>query len=203
MKQRDIPSANFGVSDISMSTKELERLHTLLDLAEGRILALDAAALMGVSRRQVSRLMRRFLAEGAAGLVSKKRGRRSNRSFSDLHKATILGIVRERYADFGPTLAVEKLKELHKLPIGTETLRLWMIAEGLWIPRRDRKRRIHQPRHRRDCLGELIQIDGCEHWWFEERGPQCTLLVFIDDATGRLMQLQMSQMSPVSWGRTL
>ncbi len=188
---------------ISMSTKELERLHTLLDLAEGRILALDAAALMGVSRRQVSRLMRRFLAEGAAGLVSKKRGRRSNRSFSDLHKATILGIVRERYADFGPTLAAEKLKELHKLPIGTETLRLWMIAEGLWIPRRDRKRRVHQPRHRRDCLGELVQIDGCEHWWFEERGPQCTLLVFIDDATGRLMQLQMSQMSPVSWGRTL
>jgi hypothetical protein len=175
---------------ISMSTKEIERLHTLLDVADGRISGPDAAVLMGVSRRQVSRLLRRFMAEGAAGLTSQKRGRRSNRSFSDVYRSTVLGIVRDRYSDFGPTLAAEKLREVHQLPVARETLRLWMLADGLWVRRRDRKTRVHQPRHRRDCLGELIQIDGCQHWWFEDRGPMCTLLVFIDDATGRLMQLR-------------
>jgi hypothetical protein len=135
-------------------------------------------------------LLRKFLADGAAGLASKKRGRRSNRALSDVYRSTVLGIVRERYADFGPTLAAEKLREVHGLPIATETLRLWMIADGLWLTRRDRRKPVHQPRNRRDCLGELIQIDGCEHWWFEDRGPKCTLLVFIDDATGRLMQLR-------------
>lgn len=175
---------------ISMSTKEIERLHTLLDVAEGRMGVVDAGALMGVSRRQVSRLMQKFMADGAAGLVSRKRGRRSNRSCSEVYRATVLGIVRDRYPDFGPTLAAEKLREVHQLPISRETLRQWMITDGLWLRRQDRKKRVHQPRHRRDCLGELIQIDGCQHWWFEDRGPKCTLLVFIDDATGRLMQLR-------------
>jgi hypothetical protein len=101
----------------------------------------------------------------------------------------VLAIVRERYTDFGPTLAAEKLAEFHSLPVGVETLRQWMIAGGIWVRCRDRIKRIHQPRHRRDCLGELIQIDGCEHWWFEDRGPMCTLLVFVDDATSRLMHL--------------
>ena len=99
-------------------------------------------------------------------------------------------IVRERYADFGPTLAAEKLSELHGLDLGIETLRQWMIGAGLWVWRKDRLKRIHQPRARRDCLGELVQIDGSEHWWFEDRGPQCTLLVYIDDATSRLMHLK-------------
>ena len=65
-----------------------------------------------------------------------------------------------------------------------------MIEAGLWLDRKHRQKRVHQPRSRRDCVGELVQIDGCEHWWFEDRGPQCTLLVFIDDATSRLMHLQ-------------
>jgi hypothetical protein len=78
---------------------------------------------------------------------------------------------------------------VHGLPIGVETLRQWMIDDGIWVRRRDRNKRVYQPRHRRDCLGELIQVDGCEHWWFEDRGPQCTLLVFVDDATSRLMHL--------------
>jgi hypothetical protein len=74
--------------------------------------------------------------------------------------------------------------------LGRETLRLWMIDAGIWTDRKQRRKRVHQPRHRRECVGELVQIDGCEHWWFEDRGPQCTLLVFIDDATSRLMHLQ-------------
>jgi hypothetical protein len=105
-------------------------------------------------------------------------------------RATVLAIVRERYADFGPTLAAEKLSELHGLDLGVETLRQWMIGAGIWVRRKDRLKRIHQPRARCDCLGELVQIDGSEHWWFEDRGPQCTLLAFVDDATSRLMQLR-------------
>jgi hypothetical protein len=82
------------------------------------------------------------------------------------------------YADFGPTLATEKLSELHGLGLGVETLRQWMIGAGFWVRRKDRLKRIHQPRARRDCVGELVQIDGSEHWWFENRGPQSTLLVY-------------------------
>ena len=99
-------------------------------------------------------------------------------------------IVRERYVDFGPTLACEKLLELHDLQVSRETLRAWLIGAGIWIPRRERVRTAHQPRHRRECLGELVQLDGCEHAWFEDRGPGCTLLVYVDDATGRLLELR-------------
>jgi hypothetical protein len=87
-------------------------------------------------------------------------------------------------------LAAEKLSELHGLDLGVETLRQWMIASEIWVRRKDRLKRIHQPRARRDCLGELVQIDGSEHWWFEDRGPQSTLLVYVDDATSRLMHLK-------------
>jgi hypothetical protein len=102
----------------------------------------------------------------------------------------VTGIIRECYADFGPTLAGEKLAELHGIRLARETIRQWMMVAGLWKDRRQRMRPVHQPRHRRDCIGELIQIDGSQHWWFEGRGPQCTLLVYIDDATSRLMHLQ-------------
>jgi len=104
-----------------------------------------------------------------------------------------MALVRERYADFGPTLAAEKLGELHDMRISRETLRAWMVADGLWQTRKKRRGRVHQPRYRRDCLGELVQVDGSEHRWFEDRGPKCTLLVFIDDATSRLMHLQFAQ----------
>jgi hypothetical protein len=101
-----------------------------------------------------------------------------------------LSLVRERYADFGPTLAAEKLAEIHGCTISRETLRGWMIAAGLWVDRRHRLPSPHQPRRRRDCLGERVQIDGSEHAWFEDRAAKCTLLAFVDDATGRLMHLR-------------
>ena len=131
-----------------------------------------------------------FRADGADGLISRKRGGPSNRALGSVFRETVLAIVRERYGDFGPTLAAEKLSELHGLISGSRRLRQWMIGAGLWVRRKDRLKRIHQPRARRDCLGELVQIDGSEHWWFEDRGPQCTLLVFVDDATSRLMHLK-------------
>jgi hypothetical protein len=178
---------------ITMSRTELSRLRVMIDLADGRTRVEDAAALMGLQRRQVYRLLDAFRAHGPDALISKRRGKPSNRAHGAAIRQTCLAIVRERYEDFGPTLAAEKLAEIHGLPIGVETLRQWMIDDGIWVRRRDRIKRVHQPRHRRDCLGELVQVAGCEHWWFEDRGPQCTLLVFVDDATSRLMHLQFVQ----------
>ena len=99
-------------------------------------------------------------------------------------------LVESRCSDFGPTLAAEKLREIPGVVVSVETLRRWMIAAELWVPRSQRARRVHQPRHRRSCVGELVQIDGCEHAWFEDRAPKCTLLDYVDDATRRLMELR-------------
>jgi hypothetical protein len=107
---------------------------------------------------------------------------------SDALREHTVSLVRQHYADFGPTLAAEKLEERHALRISRETLRTWMIQAELWLPRAERKR-FHQPRHPREYLGELIQIDRCQHRWFEDRGPPCTFLVFVDDAASRLMAL--------------
>jgi hypothetical protein len=103
-----------------------------------------------------------------------------------------LAIIRERYADFGPTLACEKLYECHGIRLAKETVRRLMTDVGLWILRRQRPPKIYLPRARRSCLGELVQIDGSDHRWFEERAPACTLLVYVDDATSRLMALHFT-----------
>jgi len=174
---------------LSVSDGELRRLEVLRDVDRGGLPVRAAAQLLGRSERQVWRLLREFRAAGAVGLVSKKRGRPSNRRTAAAVRAAALWIVRQKYADFGPTLAAEKLAAEHGFSFSSETLRKWMIADGLWRDRKQRKS-IHQPRRRRDCIGELVQVDGSEHWWFEDRGPQCTLLVFVDDATSRLMHLQ-------------
>jgi hypothetical protein len=146
--------------------------------------------LVGLQRRQVFRLLRGLKQDGAASLLSKHRGKPSNHRLPVEVRILALAIVRERYPDFGPTLAAEKLAEHHGCSVSRETLRGWMIADGLWQDRRHRLPSPHQPRRRRDCLGELVQIDGSEHPWFEDRGPPCTLLAFVDDATSRLMQLR-------------
>ncbi len=179
-----------SVAVLSMSDGELRRLEVLRDVDRGGLPVGAAAQLLERSKRQVWRLLKAFRAEGAPGLISKKRGRLSNRKTSEAIRSAVLWIVRQNYADFGPTLAAEKLAGEHGFAFSSETLRKWMIAEGLWLDRKQRRRRVHQPRHRRECVGELVQVDGCEHWWFEDRGPQCTLLVFVDDATSRLMHLQ-------------
>jgi len=174
---------------LSVSDGELRRLEVLRDVDRGGLPVRAAAQLLGRSERQVWRLLKEFRAAGAAGLVSKKRGRPSNRRTAAAVRAAALWLVRQNYADFGPTLAAEKLAAEHGFSFSSETLRKWMIADGLWRDRHQRKS-IHQPRRRRDCVGELVQVDGSEQWWFEDRGPQCTLLVFVDDATSRLMHLQ-------------
>src|SRR5271166_6441774 len=175
---------------IQMSDRELTRLCVMIDLTDGRLTPTAAGTLMGIGRRQVFRLRRAFEAGGASGLASRKRGRASNRKRGEAFRGTVLALIRERYRDFGPTLAAEKLVERHGLRVGVETLRQWMMADGLWIDRRHKLPSPHQPRRRRDCLGELVQIDGSEHAWFEARGETCTLLAFVDDATSRLMHLR-------------
>jgi transposase len=172
-----------------VSEMELARIDTLQRIAERRLTCTAAAQLLGLSRRQVHRLLNAYRAQGPAALVSRRRGQPSNRRYPAELRHQALGFVRGHYHDFGPTFAAEKLAEHHDLRVSHETLRQWMIQDGLWLTRPERKRRVHQPRPRRGCYGELIQIDGCEHPWFEARGLKCTLLVFVDDATGKLMHL--------------
>src|SRR5438105_6816106 len=175
-----------------MSKQEFSRLDVLLRVQSGRLRVTDACVLIGLQRRQVFRLLRGLKQDGATRLLSKRRGKPSNHRLPAEVRTLALSIVRERYPDFGPTLAAEKLAEHHSCSVSRETLRGWMIADGLWQDRRHRLPAPHQPRRRRDCLGELVQIDGSEHAWFEDRGPPCRLLAFVDDATSRLMQLRFA-----------
>lgn len=173
-----------------MSKQEFSRLEVLSQVQSGRLRVADACDLIGVRRRQIFRLLRGLKQDGARGLISKRRGRPSNNRLPVEVRDLAVSLVRERYADFGPTLAAEKLAEHHGCVVSRETLRGWMIADGSWTDRRHRAPSPHQPRRRRECLGELVQIDGSEHAWFEDRGETCTLLAFVDDATSRLMQLR-------------
>jgi hypothetical protein len=152
----------------------------------------QAAEQLRLSTRQVKRLVRRYRADGAAGLASRRRGCPSNNRIGAAVRAEYLGVVRTSYPDFGPTLAHEKLVEQHGFRHSVETLRQWMIADGLWRTRAARAPRPFQLRERRSCRGELVQIDGSPHDWFEGRAPRCTLIVFIDDATGELLALHFA-----------
>lgn len=177
---------------ITMSHKEVGRLEVIQAVVGKQLKQADAAGQLGLSVRQVKRLVQRYRQDGAAGLVCGHRGKRPNNAIAQTVRDAVVGLIREHYADFGPTLACEKLHQLHGHALSVETLRQWMIAEGLWQPKRRKQARIHQRRPRRPCLGELVQIDGSPHDWFEGRGPRCTLIVFIDDATGRLMALRFA-----------
>lgn len=157
-------------------------------VAAGRLRQREAAGQLALSVRQVKRLVRRYRARGAAGLASYRRGRPSNNRLAEAVRDQALALVRERYGDFGPTLAHEKLTEMHGLALSVETLRTLMIEAGLWQPRRRRRRPVFQLRARRPRRGELVQIDGSPHDWFEGRGAPCTLLVFVDDASGEIVQ---------------
>jgi hypothetical protein len=172
---------------VSMSDKEFSRLNVLLDLQGGRVTVDDAAQLMGLRRRQVFRLLRNLRDRGPASLASRKRGKPSNNKTPAAVRDRTMEFVRTRYADFGPTLAAEKLAELHLCFVSRETLRKWMVEDGLWVDRKHRLPPVHQSRNRRERVGELIQIDGSKHYWFENRGPETTLIAYIDDATGQIM----------------
>nr|ULG15657.1 transposase [Serratia proteamaculans] len=178
---------------VIMSQKELNRIPVLQQVCDKLLTQSVAAKLLNLSVRQLQRVLARYLSYGATGIASRKRGMPANNRAPDDLKLQVLALLREKYSDFGPTLATEKLSERHQIMISTETVRHWMIADGLWVPHARRKARVYQPRYRRDCLGELIQIDGSHHDWFEGRASKCCLLVYIDDATGRLMHLRFCE----------
>ncbi len=173
-----------------MSDKEILRGQLMAQLVEGKLDQQSAATRLSITVRQVKRLKHNFLKEGIAGLISKKRGQVSNRRTPTCMTAQVASLIGARYADFGPTLAAEKLSEVHGIHLSVETVRQQMIAAGYWKPKRGQSIRTHPLRDRRPRRGELIQIDGSPHDWFEGRAPICCLLVFIDDATSALTDLQ-------------
>jgi hypothetical protein len=177
--------------DLTLSLREIDRLGVMEQLACGHLKQGDAASQLGLSVRQIKRLLRRYRARGAAGLVSGHKGWPANNRIAAEVRTAALATIRKSYRDFGPTLAHEKLTELDGLSCSRESVRTWMVAEGIWTPRRKGRKESHPPRPRRPCRGELIQIDGSPHDWFEDRGPRCTLIVFIDDATGDLLGLRL------------
>ena len=177
------------MSVVLMSKRELNRLDVLARLDGDKLSVAVAAGLMNITARQTYRLLGRYRDGGASAIADQRRGRPSNNRLSDTVRDHAIALVREFYPDFGPTLAAEKLTERHDLRVSRETLRNWMRRAGIWVSRAERKR-IQQPRYRREHIGELVQIDGSEHRWFEDRAAPCTLLVFVDDATSQLMELR-------------
>ena len=187
---------------VVMSTREIDRLGVIQQVLARRVSRVKAGELLGLSAKHVARLCVAYERQGAAGLVSRRRGRPSNNKVAQATETQVVALVRKHYDDFGPTLLREKLRELHGIALGKETIRKILVRNGIWLPRDQRVAKPHQPRFRRECLGELVQIDGCEHYWFEDRGPYCSLLVYVDDATGRLMEmLFVSTESPAGTAR--
>jgi len=174
---------------VTFAMRDLDRLKCIQAVVDGDLKLVSAAERLGLTTRQVRRLARRYAAAGPVGLISKRFNRPSNNRLDEALADRVIKILRSTYADFGPTLASEKLRTKHGIDLAKETVRRLQIAVGLWIPRKLRPPKIQQPRLRRACLGELVQIDGCEHYWFEDRAPPCTALVYIDDATSRLMHI--------------
>jgi transposase len=174
---------------LTMSKQEITRLEVIQRIKEKRLTQKEAAGMLKLSVRQVKRLYRAYKSKGAKGLISARRGKPSNHKQDEAELQRALELLKERYEDFGPTLAHEKLSEVDGVKLSRESVRKLMIAEGLWKAKRAKQPNAHQMRERRACLGELVQIDGSDHTWFEERGPKCTLLVYIDDASGQLLEL--------------
>ncbi len=180
------------MSNLTLSENELDRILVLKEVKELFLTQKEAAERLGLSERQVRRLLKRLACSNAAGIKSQHKGR--NRTFKADFKVLVLNKVRERYYDFGPTFAAEKLNACEGLKLSKETLRQWMIAAGIWKKRTRKKAlSIHQSRERRMRFGELVQIDGSHHDWFEGRGPKCCLLVFVDDATSQIIGLHFDE----------
>lgn len=177
------------MEEIHMSIKEVNRISILDQLKRKAMKQKKAASILGVSVRHIRRLLKAYRREGAKGLIHKLRGIPSNNQADSVVLDAAIATVRERYADFSVTLAHEKLTKFHGFSYSRETLRHTMIATGLWKPTRHPTPVIHQLRTRRASEGELVQVDGSPHHWFEDRGPSCTLLVYIDDATSKLLHL--------------
>lgn len=172
--------------DIIMFKKfELKRLHVIKQAIEKKIKRIKACELLSLGYRQVSRIIKCVQQKGDTGVIHKSRGRPSNRSFPKKLKETVIKLYGAKYNDFGPTLFSEKLFEIDKIKISPETLRIWLIESGDW--KKIRKNRTHREwRERKHCFGEMIQIDGSHHDWFEDRCPKAVYMGYVDDATSKV-----------------
>lgn len=169
-----------------MSSKEVDRELILGKVQEKQISLIQASQLLSLSYPQTKRIWSRYKVEGRKGLISQKRGKTSNRAVPIQRQEEIVNVIAKEYYSCGPLFVSEKLKERNNMSYSSEFIRQLMIKYHLWVPRR-KKQRIHQRRQRRECEGELEQIDASEHLWFENRGPKCHLHALIDDATSKIM----------------
>jgi transposase len=175
-----------------MTRRDIARLNVIQAVVDGYLMIWKAAQRLELSRRQIEHMVSRHRSEGTTGRISKRRGRPSNNPLSEGFAGHILDLIRDRYADFGPTLACEKLRECHGVVASKETIRRLMTKAGLWAPRKQRSASGYQLSAWRARLGELIQIDGSDHAWFKGRGPSGALLGYIDEATSCLMPLHVT-----------
>jgi len=168
---------------IMATQEELRRLHVIQKVLEGGVRQVEAAEMLSLSSRHIRRVVKRIKQEGQRGIVHRSRGQPSNRKLPDQLKDKVIKLYRTTYKGFGPTLASEKLLEREGVRISDETLRGWLIEAGDW--QRVRKTRRHrQWRERKGHPGEMVQMDGSHHAWFEDRGEPCVLMGYIDDARG-------------------
>lgn len=173
---------------LAMSQRERCRLVIMSRVRDRAMTIREASEVMRISYRQGRRIHKRYVSEGDKGLIHRNRGRPSNRRMSSELKGVVLALYREQYWDFGPTLAAEKLVGRDGYEVDHETLRRWLLASGLW--QRQRKRPKHRKRRERKAhFGELIQMDGSHHKWFEDRGEEGCLMDMVDDATGKTLAL--------------
>jgi hypothetical protein len=184
---------------IAMSSKELTRYEIIKELVDGKINGTDASLKLGLSIRQIKRLRKKVRDGGAKELIHGSRGKSGNRKINSEIIKKARELLKEKYPDFGPTLAQEKLEEINKIKIGTEKIRQMMIEEKLWKPRLKKKNGEHrQWRERKENFGEMEQFDGSYEDWFEGRSPVCCLLASIDDATGKISKAKFAKNEGVS-----
>ena len=170
---------------LTLSSKEIDRLMLIQQIEQRKLSVLEAADLLGLSQRQLYRILKRVKEQGSKGIIHKLRGRKSNRGYPEELKEKIIKIYRKQYPDYGPTLFSEMLEEYHNVSLNRETLRNWLRERSITTSMR-KKRPHRRKRERRSCYGELLQFDGSHHDWFEGRGAECCLLNCVDDATGRV-----------------
>ncbi len=171
---------------LTMRSKEFKRLHVIKKVVAGEVKQVEASELLGLSERQVRRLVRRVERDGDRGVIHRSRGRASNRSYPDKLKGKVIALYEKKYGDFGPTLFTEKLWEREGIEVGTQTVRNWLLGAGVWERVRT-SRRHRRWRQRKRYFGEMVQMDGSHHAWLEGRGPELVLMAYIDDATSRVM----------------
>ncbi len=170
-----------------MSTKEARRFGIMQQIDKKVLTLREASDELGLSLSQIKRVRKRYRLEGPEGLISKHVGKVSPNRTDPKIKSEIMNILRsEEYEGFGPVFARDKIEERHGYCLSSETIRKWMLTDGLWIPKKKKKSKAYPRRQRRGRFGDLVQADASRHDWFEGRGPECTMVVYVDDATSKI-----------------